>query len=687
MSRAVIAVTLITLSLIKSADSQRGAEWVSEVAFSPGTQLRGCAIGDLLAEHPGNEIVAVGADGSVHVAYRKRGKWTGKLIHRATGALVQVAIGDILPDRAGLEVIVAGMLNGRKRGDSPGAVILLYRTASEWKAETLYTSRTILNGVCLFENSVFVTGGNAAVHRLCRVKNVWHAEHIVDLSSAGKSVNPVEGGIIIACMDGTLVHVVKSDRGWDARTVDSHPATQVCLDTDGRRVVTADEDGAVSILYRDTARAAAPWQREVLFHDTDRVCGGVLADLVPQRSGLEIAITGNSKRVTLLRRGGRNWRKRTLYEDTASLQHITAGDLDGRSGSELVTCGNSGRLILLRRDVPAVPGPQAGDWQAEAALDIGIGIGGCAVGDLMAERPGDEIAAVSQDGAVHLVHRKDRVWVARTVHRARGELIQVTIGDVDPRTPGNEIIGVGVAEGRERSGGLGAVVVVHRSPEGWHGEQVFTSKALVHGACVFGGACFVTGYDLAVHRIRFSGGKWVADKVADLNGAGKQALATPQGVVIACRDGALLRLERAKDGFSLATLDRRTRGRSRLGTDGSRIIVSDDDGTLSIITPTEEANVWKREEIHREFDLLRGAVLADLDPDTPGLEAATAGYERKITLLRRFGGSWWSRMLYCDRDRLHHLAAGNVDGCPGLDLVACGYSGRLLVLRRSRPTN
>jgi hypothetical protein len=116
--------------------------------------------------------------------------------------------------------------------------------------------------------------------------------------------------------------------------------------------------------------------------------------------------------------------------------------------------------------------------------------------------------------------------------------------------------------------------------------------------------------------------------------------------------------------------------------DGRRIIVSDDDGTLSVLTPSDDGDDWIREEIHREFELQRGAVLADLDPTTPGLEAATAGFEFRISLLREAGGSWWSKLLFRDTDRLHHLVAGDVDGRPGLELIGCGYSGRVTVFRR-----
>jgi len=685
MSRTCITATILisVLSAAWTLPAQRGVPWTADVVIAGDAKLRSCAIGDVLPDRRGNEIVVVGTDGTVLIAYRDRAQWKHERIHRAAGPLVGVAIGDVLPDRPGNEILVVGAAGGSGGEDGPGAVIVLHRTSEGWRAETAFTSDAFQRGVCLASGEAFVTGADAALRRLCHeAGGAWRAERLAGFTAPGESVTAIDGALVVACADGTLVAVERSGDGWRSRPIGRRSPSRSCVGTDGRRLVRGDEDGTVSLLTRNRTDAKEAWRCDPVGHDDGRVTASVLADLVPERPGLEIATAGQTGRVTLLSRRGERWRRTVLFQGDAPLPGLAAGELDGRPGLELAACSAGGRLIVLRREAQRVLGPQAGEWCAEVALDLGIGIGGCAVGDLLAERPGDEIVAVSRDGAVHVVRREGDDWVGESVYRAPGEMIQVAIGDVDPRSPGNEIIAVGVAEGAERSGGPGAAVIVRRTSTGWSGEPVFTASALLHGACAFEGAAFVTGYDRAVHRLRFVGGKWSAEKVVDLPGPGKQALPTPAGVVIACRDGALVRVERVGDAYRLVTLDRRPSGRSRLGTDGTRIIVSDDDGTLSILSPGKGGAAWSREEIHREFDLQRGAVLADLDPDSPGLEAATAGYEFKVTLLRRAGGHWWSRMLYRDSDRLHHLAAGDVDGRPGLELVTCGYSGRLTVLRR-----
>jgi hypothetical protein len=129
-------------------------------------------------------------------------------------------------------------------------------------------------------------------------------------------------------------------------------------------------------------------------------------------------------------------------------------------------------------------------------------------------------------------------------------------------------------------------------------------------------------------------------------------------------------------GVQVEVIDQRVAGRARLGTDGTRVVAADDDGTLSLIADEQ------RTTIHTETEKLRGAVLAELDPENSGLEAACAGYARRITVLRRTGGSWQSEVVHEGTDRFHHLLAVELDGRPGLELVACGYDGGLLVITR-----
>ena len=109
-------------------------------------------------------------------------------------------------------------------------------------------------------------------------------------------------------------------------------------------------------------------------------------------------------------------------------------------------------------------------------------------------------------------------------------------------------------------------------------------------------------------------------------------------------------------------------------------LVACDDGSLQLSTPDGP------EVIHKEASKLRGAVLADIDPLVEGIEAATAGYGKAITLLYppvRPETTWKAVTLWRDTNKIHHLAGGEIlsEGL-GLELVAVGYSGRVIVCAR-----
>jgi len=86
--------------------------------------------------------------------------------------------------------------------------------------------------------------------------------------------------------------------------------------------------------------------------------------------------------------------------------------------------------------------------------------------------------------------------------------------------------------------------------------------------------------------------------------------------------------------------------------------------------------------LDHQGDKLRGAVLADLDPQVPGPEVATVGYERRLTILHREGERWKPTPVLRESEKFHGLAAGDLDGDGDQELVACGYSGRLIVIDR-----
>ena len=316
-------------------------------------------------------------------------------------------------------------------------------------------------------------------------------------------------------------------------------------------------------------------------------------------------------------------------------------------------------------------------WRVEIVLAAGEKLGGCAAGELLPGRPGPELVAVGASGTVYLASQVDGAWHGEEIFVAPGELIQVAVGDVLPEIAGDEIVAVGMAAGPEQAAGPGVAWLLSRQGQGWRSEKILDDPALLHGVCIHDGTVYATGFSNRVVRILGGPGNWRHEFAGALPGAGKTMVAVGDGLAVACTDGSLCLVGPSTTGWTVGVLDQRPAGRARLGTDGTRIAVADDDGTLSLVDL--EGN---RMLLHKEREKLRGAVLAELDPSVPGPEAACVGYGKELVVLTSRGGAWRGEVVHREPDRFHHLTAIDVDGDGVAELLAAGYAGNLILARR-----
>jgi len=327
----------------------------------------------------------------------------------------------------------------------------------------------------------------------------------------------------------------------------------------------------------------------------------------------------------------------------------------------------------------------AGAWTATVVLEAPDKLSGCDIGDLDPRRPGNEIAAVCGNGEVYVVYRDGDAWRHEVIARTQGEPIQCAVGDADPSREGAELVVVGMAAGTEDSGGAGAAHLIWWDGYGWKRKLLFEDTALIHGVCIGdldaarpGQEILLVGFSNRATMLFLEAGAWISETAADLGSAGKTAVTYRGGAAVACNAGTVVHVRRRANGsWQSEILDQAKAGQSRIGTDGRRLLAARDDGSLGLIG---EAG---RRDIHKEGQKLRGAVLADLDPAAPGLEAATAGYEGTITVLYPKGDAWRAEIVFRDTGRFHHLVAGELLAAgKGPELAGCGYSRRLTVVAR-----
>lgn len=344
-----------------------------------------------------------------------------------------------------------------------------------------------------------------------------------------------------------------------------------------------------------------------------------------------------------------------------------------------------------------------GPWTYEVVWTSPVKVGGCAVGDADPDREGLEIVAVDIEGRVHVLYREGDGWGHVVAAETGGEKIQCAVGDLRGVFPGNTIAAVGMAEGTEDDGGAGAVVLVGKTAEGWRSQpldDVF--PALVHGVAIAdvdpevpGDELAVTGFDKTVALFAFEDGEPRGLARFPLHAPGKGLAARADTVLVAAagpRFEWVTRRVAAEGSPSTASgwqlqevaTDLGRPARIDVTDDGRQVLLASDDGRLrwAVVEPGE--NPVPTRVVYAEDQKLRGAALGDFDPDRPGLELATAGYEGRVTVIvPGEGGTFEKHVVYRDDARLHHLAAGDLlPGVRGDELVTCGYSGRVAVVRR-----
>jgi hypothetical protein len=324
--------------------------------------------------------------------------------------------------------------------------------------------------------------------------------------------------------------------------------------------------------------------------------------------------------------------------------------------------------------------PAAG-WDVQVAADLGEKLGCVAVGDVDPSHPGNEIVALGASGKVYVISHHDGAWHHEVAAHLSGEMIQCALGDLLPDVPGQEIAVVGMAEGSESSGGEGAAHIIFRHRTGWRSQELYRSPALLHAVAIGsldptpGLDIMVAGFaQLAVALVNTKEG-WVAEEAAELDGAGKSAVTFRGGVAIACTDGSVVKVRGTTAGWVSNVVDRNPAGRARIACDGERLLVAGDDGALVLIAGGVASLLYE------SSSKLRGAVIAPLGAFAGFSSFATAGYDGQVVVMRYTPYGLQPMVVATDSDRFHHLTSGELPVHATANvLVACGYSGRVLVI-------
>lgn len=279
------------------------------------------------------------------------------------------------------------------------------------------------------------------------------------------------------------------------------------------------------------------------------------------------------------------------------------------------------------------PAPVREGWKHEVAFEAGFRVAALAQGDL-AGHAGPGLVAVGE--GVVVAWQEGQAWKTEAIDAGEGPLHGVLIADVDPSLEGVEIVVVGeTPDGRGR-----AELLSWTGSSGWRVTRLCAPPRPLAAVGLVNGSLCVVGE--SVKALRRHEGRWTTVELAKLPSPGRSLRSHGERLVVGCADGELLELTL---GLSAEprVLDRRVATRNAIAFAQGHFLTADGDGTLALLPKAGGSGLPERHlrqdriEVHRSPRPLTGALLAELDPGSEGLELAACGEAGQLVLLAADG--------------------------------------------------
>lgn len=281
----------------------------------------------------------------------------------ADGELVQVAAGDLDPAAPGDEVVAVGVQTGGEDDGGPGILRLLSRSGADggWR-EQRFTTPALVHAVAIGDVfperpglEVVFAGffGEPLVGYVDGEGNLLVDAIGVTHGGNAKGACLTGAGFVLASDDGHAYRYERRGGAWDNVSTANHGAALARITGYGERdYAVCANDGTFQLSQQREGQVSTTY-----LHRTDnRLRGAVLADVDPAHPGTEACTAGYDGyiRVVRLHRQGVDGRgiesimtsKRPVARDTAKIHHLAAGFFDG-IGTALVSCGYSGQVLVV----------------------------------------------------------------------------------------------------------------------------------------------------------------------------------------------------------------------------------------------------------------------------------------------------------------------------------------------------
>jgi len=258
---------------------------------------------------------------------------------------------------------------------------------------------------------------------------------VVGLSSGTENVDPGMGTATVLRLSGSQ---------WVAETIFTFPSLihgctigDVDPSIPGNEAVLttfAKNGSGITVLawYDQTAKV---WKNSTMFTESGNVRKAVIADVLPERPGLEVLTVTNKGNCTLAYGNHTNWTASNIYIGD-SLARVCVGNLDPDENLEVYLGTGTFKVIGLKRS--------GSTWTPQTLFTDTDQNRGVWVGDVDPSVPGPELYAFSYSRRlVQITGTFSTGWKVKDIFLDTARSHDVRIGDVRASTPGPEIALVG----------------------------------------------------------------------------------------------------------------------------------------------------------------------------------------------------------------------------------------------------
>ena len=345
---------------------------------------------------------------------------------------------------------------------SLAAVLIVVQSAigqeRAWRAQVLLASDHSMGGAAIGDlesespgNEVVVVNAAGEVWMVHRDGDGWNSQRIhqgagelimcaigdVDPRHAGNEfvgVGMVRGEESLEG-PGQVMMLHRQGRDWIATRVfeDNHMIHGVALGdvssrSPGNEIIACGFNHRVTML----SFADGQWPPEVIYVANDRMKIAAIADVLPDRGGLEVVVSGSDGTVVVLWEDRLGWRHDVIYADAAGQSRVACSDIGVLIG------GDGGKVTLARR--------QDARWTTECLARHSGKIRGVAIADADARVAGTQFYACgySRNVTQH-VQDADGFWHTTVIHTAERPLHHLVAGELNTAHPGMELVTCGHA--------------------------------------------------------------------------------------------------------------------------------------------------------------------------------------------------------------------------------------------------